>query len=110
MAEHTEAKLAEALAAIPGVPVDMVRRALGGYYHDFKSPLATPVLQLYSDLHELAKTPATPRDSRPRLRELAERVKAGEFDASQEESDAWARSAEGQETMAKLTGKTPGRG
>lgn len=103
MTEHTTAKLARALRAIPGVPEDMIRRAGDGYYHDFLSPLDFPEIQLVKDLRDLASRPATPRNSRPLLREMAQRVTDGEFDASKEESDEWARSPEGQEAMAGLT-------
>lgn len=101
-AEHTTVKLARALAEIPGVPRDMIQRAIEGYYHDFMSPLAMPEHQLVADLRELASLPATPRDSRPRLRDMAQRVIDGEFDASSEESEEWARSPEGQETFRQL--------
>jgi hypothetical protein len=100
--EHTTVKLASALSAIPGMPKDMITRAVDGYYHDFLSPLDFPEIQLVSDLRALAKRPATPRDSRPLLRRMAERVIDGEFDASAEESKAWAQSPEGQETFRQL--------
>lgn len=80
----------------------MIQRAIDGYYHDFLSPLALPEIQLVADLRELASRPATPRNSRPLLRELAKRVIAGEFDATKEESDEWARSLEGQETFRQF--------
>lgn len=99
---HTTAKLAAALSEIPGVPQDMIKRAVDGYYHDFLSPLDFPEIKLVADLRELASRPATPRNSRPLLRELAKRVIAGEFDATKEESDEWARSLEGQETFRQL--------
>lgn len=102
MAEHTTAKLARALSAIPGVPREMIRQAVEGYYHDYLSPLATPEVQLVADLRALASLPATPRDSRPLLRAVAQRVIAGDFDATKEEADAWAASPEGQETFAAL--------
>jgi len=102
MAQHTTVKLAEALSAIPGVPKDMIQRAINGYYHDYLSPLTFPEIQLVSDLRELAGTPATPRNSRPLLRQMAQRVIDGEFDASKAESDAWAASPEGQETFRQL--------
>lgn len=104
MAEHTTAKLAKALEQIPGVPADMIKRATDGYYHAFLSPLAMPEVQLVADLRELASRPATPRNSRPMLRELAQQVINDEFDATKEESDAWAASPEGRETFALLTG------
>ena len=105
--EHTAAKLARALRQIPGVPGDMIRRAADGYYHDFLSPLATPEVQLVADLRDLASRPATPRNSRSLLREMAQRVIDGEFDASRAESDAWARSPEGREALAGLTVPVP---
>lgn len=105
--EHTTVKLARALEAIPGVPEAMIERARTGFYHDYLSPLATPEVQLVKDLRELASAPATPRNSRPLLRALAQAVIDGEHDASPEESDEWMRSPEGQETLAMLPGKHP---
>lgn len=102
MTERTTVKLARALQEIPGVPQDMLTRAVDGYYHDYLSPLATPEIQLVADLRELASRPATPRNSRPLLRGMAERVIAGEFDATKEESDEWAASPDGQETFRQL--------
>lgn len=102
MAEHTTEKLARALREIPGVPEAMIGKAAGGHYHDYLSPLTFPEIQLVRDLRALASTPATPRNSRPLLRRLADRVIAGEFDATKEESDEWARSPEGQETFRQL--------
>lgn len=102
MAEHTTAKLARALSGIPGVPKEMIQRAVDGYYHDYMSPLTFPEIQLVTDLRELATLPATPRNSRPLLRALADDVISGAYDASKEESDAWAASPEGQETFRQL--------
>lgn len=102
MAEHTTAKLARALSGIPGVPREMITRAVDGYYHDYLSPLTFPEMQLMADLRELARIPATPRDSRPLLRALADAVANGDYDATKEESDAWAASPDGQETFAAL--------
>jgi hypothetical protein len=101
---HTTAKLAAALSEVPGVPREMVARAVDGYYHDYLSPLAMPEVQLVHDLRDLSARPATPADSRPLLRALAQRVADGEFDASKAESDAWAESEEGQATLAELAG------
>jgi len=100
--DHTTAVLARALEGIPGVPPGMIEKARAGYYHDYLSPLATPEIQLVLDLRELADLPATPRNSRPLLRALAKAVIGGEYDATPEESAEWARSPEGQETMAAL--------
>jgi hypothetical protein len=102
--EHTTAKLARALSAIPGVPAAMIERATAGHYHDYLSPLDFPEIQLVADLRELAALPATPRNSRPLLRALAKAVIDGQYDATKEESDEWMRSPEGQATMASLAG------
>ncbi|HLK77198.1 MAG TPA: hypothetical protein VKU77_26550 [Streptosporangiaceae bacterium] len=102
MTEHTTAILARALSAIPGVPDEMIDRAKAGYYHDYMSPLTFPEIQLVADLRDLAKRPATPRNSRPLLMALAQDVIDGKHDASKEESDAWAASPEGQETFRQL--------
>lgn len=45
MPEPTTAKLAKALSEVPGMPRDMIQRAVDGYYHDFLSPLAMPELR-----------------------------------------------------------------
>jgi hypothetical protein len=105
MSEPTTVKLATALSKVPGMPGDMIRRAIDGYYHDYMSPLATPEIQLVADLLELARLPSTPRDSRPLLRALADAVVAGEFDATKEEADDWARSDEGRQAFRELTGQ-----
>jgi hypothetical protein len=103
--EHTTAKLARALSAIPGVPPDIIERATAGYYHDYLSPLDTPEIQLVADLRELADLPATPRGSRPMLRALVKGVINGDYDASKEEADQWAASREGRETIGAFTGQ-----
>jgi hypothetical protein len=102
VSEHTTVKLAKALGEIPGVPKDMIQRAIDGYYHDYLSPLDMPEMQLISDLKAVAKTPATPRNSRPLLLAMAQRVVDGEFDANREEAEAWMQSTEGQDTMRQL--------
>ena len=88
---HTKDKLAQALAEA-GLP-EMAVMAAMGYYDDYQSPLALPSMQLDADL-QVAGT--------PEARALQLRHYDGEFDASIEESDEWAKSAEGQETMRRL--------
>jgi hypothetical protein len=78
-------------------PVAMIARARAGYYDDFRSELATPIIQLVADLRAIHQD------------DLARRVEAGEFDATKEESDAWARSPEGQATFRELAASA-GRG
>ena len=72
---------------------EMADKAATGYYHDFLSPLDAPCIQLANDLME-AKT--------PQARALLDRHMDGEFDASMEESEEWAESAEGLETLSGL--------
>jgi hypothetical protein len=91
---HTKDLLATELEKI-GL-TQMAERARQGYYHDFLSPLAMPELQLATDLAEAGT---------PEAMALRRRVINGDFDASKEESDAWAESPEGQAAFDLLTRK-----
>jgi len=91
---HTKDMLADAMRAAD-LP-EMADKAATGYYHDFLSPLDFPEMQLCDDLAEV-KTPAAMA--------LRVRVIDGEFDASIDESDEWAASPDGQETLGKLMPK-----
>lgn len=88
---HTKDILAGELIKA-GLP-EMAAKAAEGWYHDFLSPLATPELQLAADLAAAGT---------PEALALRQRVINGDFDASREESDAWARSPEGQKTFDEL--------
>ena len=74
---------------------EMAALAAKGHYHDYLSPLDTPELQLLADLE---------RAGTPEAMALRARHLNGEFDASAEESEAWAASPEGQAAFALLTG------
>lgn len=89
MTEPTTERLARDLDEA-GAPVEMVEAARAGLYDDFKNPLATPCIQLVVDLRKAGLT------------DLADRAADGEWDATPEESKAWAESPEGQEVMAAL--------
>lgn len=91
MTQHTKDKLADALRAAD-LP-EMADRAAQGYYHDFLSPLETPCIQLDRELSKVATPAALGVRSRHRN---------GEFDASLEESDAWAASPDGQAAYGQL--------
>lgn len=78
-----------------GAPPAMIERARAGYYDDYKSELAMPISQLVAD----ARAAGLPI--------IAERASAGEFDASQAESQAWAMSPEGQAVFRELLGERP---
>lgn len=66
-------------------------RAQTGEFDDYASTYTCPVTQLYNELIAAGFT------------KFAKRVADGEFDATAEESDEWARSAEGQEAAKELT-------
>lgn len=85
----TTEKLANILSE-NGAPEDMIKKAREGYYDDFKSNLASPIIQLVNDLTKLG------------FIGLATRAKNGEFDASKEESDAWLHSPEGQNGLQEI--------
>ena len=87
--EPTAERLARAMAQAL-CPISMVKRAREGYYDDYRSDLAMPLVQLVDELRGIGQ------------HALAERVVAGEFDGTKEESDAWARSPEGQATFREL--------
>ena len=72
---RTTEKLAQELHAL-GL-FDMEKKAREGYYDDFKSPLATPIIQLVNDLNSVGAT------------SLAKRAMNGAFDASKEEAEEW---------------------
>jgi hypothetical protein len=89
---HTKDMLAHALRDA-GLNA-MADLAATGYYHDFLSPLALPEIVLADDLS---------RANTPEALALRRRVIHGEFDASREESEAWAGSPEGQEAFKSLS-------
>ena len=101
MKKHSKDKLADALRAL-GLH-DMAEQAATGWYHDFLSPLAMPEMQLVRDL--TAAMNAVEPDAGQPIAKLRKRVIEGDFDATEEESDEWAKSAEGQSAFAQLTRK-----
>jgi hypothetical protein len=74
----------------------MADKAAQGYYHDFLSPLDFPEMQLVNDLARVGTIEAMA---------LRQRIINGDFDATEEESEEWAASAEGQEALGKLVNK-----
>ena len=91
---HSKDRLAEELRKI-GLD-EMASKAAAGWYHDYLSPLNTPELQLSMDLVDAAMA------GNRHATELRMRHHSGEFDATTEESDEWARSSEGQEAFKRL--------
>ena len=72
----TKERLAKALEDCLA-PQDMIARARAGYYDDYESELATPIIQLVFDCEAAGLTG------------LANQVRAGEFDGTREEGEAW---------------------
>lgn len=90
---HTKDLLAQELRAA-GL-AEMADKATTGYYHDYLSPLDLPAMQLDADLVKAGT---------PQAMALRARHHNGEFDASIEESDEWAKSPEGQAAFRGLIG------
>lgn len=67
------------------------KRAETGEFDDYADTYVCPITQLYSELTAAGFT------------KFAARVADGEFDATKEESDEWARSPSGQEAASRLS-------
>ncbi|NEI52688.1 hypothetical protein GR217_34280 [Rhizobium leguminosarum] len=93
---HTKDFLAGELEKA-GLP-EMAKNARAGMYHDFLSPLPFPEMQLDLELNMAVES------GNEAAAELRKRHHAGEFDASFEESEEWAESADGKDALAQLFG------
>lgn len=69
----------------------LAKRAETGEFDDYADTYACPITQLYTELMAADLT------------KFAARVANGEFDATKEESDEWARSPSGQEAARQLS-------
>lgn len=67
------------------------KRAETGEFDDYADTYDCPIAQLHNELMAAGLT------------KFAARVRNGEFDATKEESDEWAMSASGQETLKMLS-------
>lgn len=92
----TTEKLVAALKEA-GAPSGMIREAEADQFHDFRSDSATPV----HDLVEMART--------YNLTDIANRAIAGEFDATREDAEEWAKGAEGQKILSEIAAPDMGR-
>jgi hypothetical protein len=88
---HTKDRLAQELRAID--LEGMAALASMGKYDDFLSDDAMAITTLVNELAKVGTVGAIA---------LRKRVIEGEFDATKEESDAWAASPEGQEAFRML--------
>jgi hypothetical protein len=73
----TKLKLAEAIRQFNPALTEMIERAKQGYYDDYESSLAAPIMQLLEDLLDVGATA------------LVERAMSGEFDGTEAEAMAW---------------------
>ena len=98
MTAKTSQKLADALAEV-GL-TDLAARAAEDEFHDFLSQHDMPDLELHGALLRLVQSgdPATVAAASA----ILVRHHQGEFDATLEESEAWADSDEGKAAFAKL--------
>lgn len=85
----TREKLALALEA-EDAPKWIIDKARQSYYDDYESPYPFPISALVSDLASV------------KMVKMISRAISGEFDATKEESDAWAKSEDGQATFAEF--------
>jgi len=69
----------------------LAERAAKGEFTDYSDAHTCPITTLYSMCRRLG------------LNDIADRLKNGDFDATPEESDEWARSSSGQSAFAKLS-------
>ena len=103
LGEQTPAYLGRVLDDYLGFPT-LAQRAREGHFDDFFAPAeiadGLEILRLYRELE--GKAQVVGKADRRKVREVMEAVKAGEFDATKEESDRWAASKDGQETMRML--------
>lgn len=96
MGPATKATAERLAAAIREVATEqrhhkLAERALAGEFVDYGDAHACPITECYRMCRQYG------------LHAIAERLANGEFDASKEESDEWARSASGQAIAKELT-------
>ena len=84
----------------------MAKRARLGHFSDFSCPPDVDdgmnMIRLVNELAEHSRVRTISNADRKRILSVRGAVIGGEFDDTKEESDRWAASKEGQETMALL--------
>lgn len=85
---------------------ELATKARAYHYDDFACPLeiddGMPQHRLLNDLHNWVRT--SPMVNESRLKEVCTAVINGEFDGTVAESEAWAKSPQGQKTFKDLMG------
>lgn len=74
----------------------VIKRARSGAYDDLESPLATPQLELINSIRTLNVM------TKGKLQDFLNRVMSGEFEASDEEWEAWKKTPEGKAAEREL--------
>ena len=69
----------------------MIEKAKAGYYDDYLSPLAAPIIQLVIDAEANG------------LPVIAHNAREGVYDGTKEESEEWIKSKEGKQVLSELT-------
>jgi len=100
MTAKTSQKLADVLRAAKFE--ELAKRAELDEFHDFLSEHATPTLMLDNELVAIIKNRGLKERAHVAAHHIRMRLHDGEFDASREESDAWAESPDGRETFNRL--------
>lgn len=103
MTAKTSQRLADILKAAGFIA--LATRAEQDEFHDFFSPAPNPAMLLDQELYQLAGDPKLSERARLAAHHIRMRHHDGEFDASNEESDEWAESPEGQAVMGELVRK-----
>lgn len=80
---------------------DMASMARLDHYHEFKSDVALPEMELERDLRQ-ARDECPDPEGRARIEAIRQRLLNGDFDASYEESEEWTQSEEGRGVFDKL--------
>jgi hypothetical protein len=83
---------------------DLAKRAEADEFHDFLSGHILPETELDLELVKLMNMLPVDIERRDRASAIRQRHHNGEFDASDEESDDWAQSEDGEEAFAQLIG------
>jgi hypothetical protein len=83
-------KLVTALEAV-GAPASLVERAKKNAFHDFRSPSATPIIDLVNECERFG------------LNGVAILARRGEFDATREEADEWLETDEAKSILRDIT-------
>lgn len=104
MTAKTSQHLADVLRAAGFAALAL--RAEADEFHDYLSPHALPEMELDRELYEIAGNSEFSERARLAAHHIRMRLHGDEFDASNEESDEWAMSPEGQAAAdALLRGK-----